>query len=186
MLLRELESKRLRLRNYEEKDVDDLFEFSSDDNYTKHLKWYSHKDKKQTLEWVLFCKEQNSLDLPATLFWIIELKSEKKVIGTIDLIINWKNKISELAYGINPRYWSKEYAVEAAQLLIDYSFDTLKLHRVQAHCRTTNKKSERVLQKLGMRHEGIEYASAYEKGKIYNLHLYSLINPEIKIEDREE
>ena len=49
--------------------------------------------------------------------------------------------------------WGKGYATEMTEALLDYSFDVLKVHRVNALCNPKNEKSWKVLEKCGLRRE---------------------------------
>jgi [ribosomal protein S5]-alanine N-acetyltransferase len=64
------------------------------------------------------------------------------------------NRNGEIAYIINPDYWSSGYATEAANILIAFGFTELKLHRLFATCDPRNIGSSRVLEKVGMTKEG--------------------------------
>ena len=64
------------------------------------------------------------------------------------------NRIGEIAYIVNPDYWGKGIATEAAKLLIEFGFKELNLHRNYAKCDTRNIGSDKVLGKIGMTMEG--------------------------------
>jgi RimJ/RimL family protein N-acetyltransferase len=59
-----------------------------------------------------------------------------------------------LGYWIGVPYWGNGYATEAGRAVLDHGFGELGLNRVYAHCFARNPASRRVLEKLGMRHEG--------------------------------
>lgn len=67
---------------------------------------------------------------------------------------NKKYSCGEIWYKIHPTYWNKGIATEAVNAVIDYGFDTLHLHRIQAGCAVDNIGSIRVLEKVGMIREG--------------------------------
>lgn len=76
------------------------------------------------------------------------------LIGTIGLHANGQHDHGEIGYWIGVPYWGKGFATEAAAAVVQYGFDTLGLHRIFASCFSRNPASGRVLQKIGMRHEG--------------------------------
>lgn len=59
-----------------------------------------------------------------------------------------------IGYWIDPRFANRGITTTAVALAIDYCFQNLELHRVEIDIRPENKASLRVVQKLGLRHEG--------------------------------
>jgi ribosomal-protein-alanine N-acetyltransferase len=68
----------------------------------------------------------------------------------------WANKHrrGEIWYKLHSDHWGKGYATEALNLILDFGFDTLNLHRIQAGCAVANIGSIKVLEKAGMIREG--------------------------------
>jgi RimJ/RimL family protein N-acetyltransferase len=62
---------------------------------------------------------------------------------------------ADLGYWLGVPFWGQGYATEAARLVISYGFVRLQLHRIQARCFPRNRASARVLEKVGMRYEGL-------------------------------
>lgn len=79
-------------------------------------------------------------------------------VGFVYLIREQPNarvfRFGELAYWITPREWNNGYATTASSLLLDYAFDELGLHRIEASAFASNEASRRVLEKLGFTKEG--------------------------------
>lgn len=65
-----------------------------------------------------------------------------------------KNRRAEVWYKLHSDHWGKGYATEALNLVLDFGFKTLNLHRIQAGCAVENKASIKVLEKAGMIREG--------------------------------
>lgn len=64
----------------------------------------------------------------------------------------------ELTYTIHPNYWRQGLATEAATAVLDWGFERLNLRRIVAVTGSSNRASQRVMQKLGMRYEkNIQY-----------------------------
>ena len=86
----------------------------------------------------------------------IQLKSGGELFGVVgfdDRSVN--NASAELGFLLDPRWWGKGYATEAADLAVWFGFKYLKLDRIYAHYRISNAASGRVLAKLGMQWEGL-------------------------------
>ncbi|WP_179228637.1 GNAT family N-acetyltransferase [Leptolyngbya ohadii] len=82
---------------------------------------------------------------------------------------------AELGYWIGKPYWGNGYASEAAQEVMNFGLQALRLHRIYATCLGCNPASARVLQKLGMTHEGTQKQHVCHRGAFQDLELYGLI-----------
>ena len=99
-------------------------------------------------------KENKSQELKNYTF-AIDNKSNGKFMGLFGLKIGQqKYKRAEVWYKIHSDYWRKGYATEALKAIIDFGFDALKLHRIEAGCAVENIGSIKVLEKSGMLLEG--------------------------------
>ena len=82
------------------------------------------------------------------------LASTGELFGAVGLHIGEAHKHAELGYWIGVPFWDKGYATEAASAAVGFGFETLRLNRIFAHHFAGNTGSGRVLEKIGMRHEG--------------------------------
>jgi ribosomal-protein-alanine N-acetyltransferase len=78
-----------------------------------------------------------------------------KLIGGITLTLTPAHQRADLGYWLGVPFWGQGYATEAARLVISFGFARLHLHRIQARCFPRNRASARVLEKVGMRYEGL-------------------------------
>lgn len=91
----------------------------------------------------------------STVTYAVSLQNhETCIIGAVSLVINPRHQRGELGYWIGREHWNQGYCTEAAKALADFGFESLKLHKVTAHHLTRNPASGRVMQKIGMQHEG--------------------------------
>lgn len=74
--------------------------------------------------------------------------------------------------------WGQGYCTEAARAVLDYAFGTPGLARVYARQFRRNPASGRVMQKLGMAHEGCLGRPALKWGKPGALELYGILREE--------
>lgn len=84
----------------------------------------------------------------------ITQRDNGELVGSIGLVIFEKHHSGELGYWIGKPYWNNGYCTEASLAILDYGFETRKLHRIHAKCYVRNPASGRVMQKIGMQHEG--------------------------------
>ncbi len=69
--------------------------------------------------------------------------------------IDREHSQAEMAFWIGVDFWGRGYATEAAQALLQFGFEALKLNRIYAHHMLRNPGPGRVLEKIGMKREGI-------------------------------
>ncbi|MCR9153416.1 MAG: GNAT family N-acetyltransferase [Bacteroidetes bacterium] len=85
----------------------------------------------------------------------IESISNQGFIGLIGLKLgSEKYNRCELWFKIHSMHWNKGYASEVLSKMLDYGFDELKLHRIEAGCAVANIGSIKVLEKVGFIREG--------------------------------
>lgn len=86
-------------------------------------------------------------------------RADGALAGAMGLTIAAAYENAELGYWVGVPYWGRGYCTEAARAVLEFAFDQLKLHRVQARHYTRNPASGRVMQKLGMKSEGVHRES---------------------------
>ena len=69
---------------------------------------------------------------------------------------------AELGYSLAPELWGQGLATEAVGSVVDYAFETLRLHKIYGYAAEPNIGSHRVMEKIGMTLEG----RAREQGMI--------------------
>jgi RimJ/RimL family protein N-acetyltransferase len=87
--------------------------------------------------------------------FVIEKKETSIPIGLFGLNLGKeKYKNAEVWYLIHPTFWRQGFATEALSAILDFGFDQLILHRIEAGCAIENIGSIKVLEKVGMKREG--------------------------------
>jgi [ribosomal protein S5]-alanine N-acetyltransferase len=85
---------------------------------------------------------------------------------------------AEIGYWIGVDFWNKGYATQAARAICEFGFRVVGLHRMFAHHMANNPASGRVMQKIGMRHEGL-LRGHVKKGEAYrDVHVYGVLREE--------
>jgi ribosomal-protein-alanine N-acetyltransferase len=105
----------------------------------------------------------------------IILRESNSQCGGIGLMIDSNHRHAELGYWIGTPYWGNGYATEAAAAVVKYGFETLGLERIFASHFSKNPASARVLQKIGMRHEGTQRAHILKWGEFLDLEMYGIL-----------
>ncbi|MDF0725674.1 GNAT family protein [Cytobacillus sp. S13-E01] len=65
---------------------------------------------------------------------------------------------------LSKEYWGKGSGVESASKVIQFGFENMELNKIEAPCMVENAQSQKVLQKLGMRLEGVSKERCLSKG----------------------
>ncbi len=111
-----LESDRLILRPFSLTDVNDVFLYASDDVATKYLTWSAHTSILETEKVV------SEYYVGRIGIYAIELKSEHKCIGCIDLRLKPEDVKGSFGYVLNRNYWNNGYMSEALNLILNLYF----------------------------------------------------------------
>ncbi len=173
--LPELGTPRLLLRKLKPEDAQDMFEYASDPEVAKDVSWLPHtsiQDSRAYLNFVIQKYAKNEVS-----DWGMVLKETGKLIGTCGFVW-WKPEHSkaEIGYVISRKYWGRGLMTEAVAAIIDFAFNKMKLHRLEARCITTNFGSEKVMLKNGLKLEGVLRDVICEKGGFKSLKLYSILS----------
>ena len=163
-----IETERLILRNFREEDIDDYFEFVSQEDVLTRVDADPYTDKEKARE-KLISESQKPLR------FAIVLKENNKVIGNISLNdpkpgrydgINIDEHTKELGYILSHDYWGKGIVPDAGKALFDYAFKKLGTTKIVCGTKTLNKQSVRVQEKLGLKLHSIrENAGTWINGE---------------------
>jgi len=172
---RELETERLLLRKISVNDAEAMYNnWASDDIVTRFVTWYTHQsieDTKGLLKmWEAEYENNNCYR------WVIELKNEKKAIGTIDVVrIDEGNETAEIGYCVSREYWNKGIVTEAAKKVVEYLLKEVGFYRIEAQHHLDNPASGKVMQKVGMKYEGVVRGGRIVKGEHVDVAMYAIL-----------
>lgn len=151
----EISTKRTRLRLIELSDLNAIHQLHSLPETDKYNTLGIPKNIAATKSVIAPWIAANKLTTIRNYTFAIENKLTTNFIGLFGLKLgNAKYKRGEVWYKIHSAYWNKGIATEVLAKMIDYGFDELKLHRIQAGCAVGNIGSIKVLEKVGMIREG--------------------------------
>jgi len=174
-----LETPRLLLRAVSMRDTKDLYEYSKDPEVAQYVLWDAHESIAQTRAYLRFILRQYRNGEPTS--YGIVLKETGKVIGTIGFMwLNIENRAAEVGYSLSRDYWNRGLMTEALEAVLRFSFDRLKLNRVEAQFDTRNPASGRVMHHCGMKSEGTLRQRIYNKGRYVDVEIYSIVAEEYK------
>ena len=156
----ELKTERLLLRLFKLEDVDDVFEYASDEEWGRYLDLPQPFIRKAAEERVA----RNVLESWETHpTWAVVL--DQRVVGLIVLMIDVQNEIAELGYELSREHWGKGLATEAAGAVIDWGFQERRLAKIFAQADARNERSLRVMERLHMVREAVLRSHSKERGE---------------------
>jgi RimJ/RimL family protein N-acetyltransferase len=106
-------------------------------------------------------------------FAVADRKSDR-LLGNCSLIRSKDPRQCYLGYQIRRNAWGRGYATEAVGAVLDFGFRNLRMRVIAAGCHPQNTASQRVMEKVGLRHVGFEddFPHAPEGVRAYVAHLH--------------
>ena len=110
------------------------------------------------------------------LSWAIVLKENQRFIGRFQME-EWSDEDHRAAVGyrLGKQYWGKGYATEALRAVIAYLFEQTTVNRIDAVTWRENSASARVMEKAGMRFEGLARQRRFAKGAFRDRKSYAIL-----------
>ena len=113
--------------------------------------------------------------------WAIVYEPDCKMVGSCGFTsFNCSHDSAEVGYVLNPEYWGRGIATEALEKVLEFGFETLGLHRIEARFIEGNDPSRRVMEKVGMSFEGILREGLMVKGNYVNVGVCAILLREWK------
>lgn len=145
-----LETSRLILRPWQNSDLQDFYDYASEEGVGEMAGWKHHQSIDVSREIL------QSFILEKEVFAIV-LKENNKAIGSLGLHKSWANedknyahlKTKEIGYVLSKAYWGKGLMPEAVKAIIRFCFDKCELDAVTIGHFTSNIQSKRVIEKCG-------------------------------------
>ena len=147
----EVETARLRLRNFTHEDLDGLWRIASDPEVMRHIGGGLPFTRDVTL--VNLNGIISAFDRRGWGRWALEKKDGGGLIGYCGLSNGIEEVGVEVVYLLARAEWGKGIATEAASAALRYGFETLGLDSIAALTLPDNWRSRRVMQRLGMSFE---------------------------------
>jgi ribosomal-protein-alanine N-acetyltransferase len=170
-----LSTGRLILRRIADEDEKEIFFLRSD----KEMLQFLDRDPAQSIdearEWIRMINK--GIDDNQYIAWAITLKDDPTLIGTISFWnVKYEHYRAEIGYALHPLFQGRGLMKEAMTAVINYGFDSLKLHSIEANVNPSNAPSIRLLERSGFIREAYHRENYYYNGHFLDSAIYSLIN----------
>jgi ribosomal-protein-alanine N-acetyltransferase len=170
-----LETERLSLRKVSMDDAEEMFLLRTNEKIMKYI----HRPRPESVDDAReLIKKMNE---PDRIQWGIAIKGNNKLIGTIGYNrIEKVNFRAEIGYMLHDGHWNQGLTSEAIRKVIDYGFNEMKLHSIEAIIDPDNDISRQTVKKFNFIQEGYFKEKFFFDGKFWDFEVYSLLNNENK------
>jgi ribosomal-protein-alanine N-acetyltransferase len=106
--------------------------------------------------------------------WAIARSDDDVLIGTCGF--SWLSSVhwnGEVVYDLSRAYWRRGIVHRAVDAVLEWAFDTARLHRVQAVVMTTNQPSIALLERCRFEKEGLLRRYRMARGAPADFYMYS-------------
>jgi ribosomal-protein-alanine N-acetyltransferase len=136
----------------------------------------THPDKAEDLLRLFVAWSQ---ERPRLRYQLAIVLPPQEVIGSIGVRVTSESE-GQGSFGceLDPCYWGRGYALEAARAMIRHGFRELGLHRIYAETLEENAAAIALAEKLGMQREGTLRESRWFKGRWWNTAIFSVLESE--------
>lgn len=145
------------------------------------IKFLDDFECKLTLKKIKEIYPLHNIDTKNMLFTIIEKKTKQPIgiCGLQKIDNNKKNAFLRIIIG-DKKYWNGITALESEKFLLKFAFNKLKLNKVYSIINVNNKGQIQIIERLGMKKDGISRNHFIQNGKYIDASLYSILSSEFK------
>lgn len=166
-----LETERLLLREISIEDTEDIFVLRTNPDAMKYINRPALQSNDDAMELI-----KKMTNIAERINWGITLKNQDKIIGTIGYHkIDKENYRAEIGYMLSPEYWNTGLMTEAITKVIEYGFNEMNLHSIEAIINPENSVSRKILEKFNFIKEGYFRENFFFEGKFLDSEVYSLL-----------
>jgi RimJ/RimL family protein N-acetyltransferase len=170
-----LTGERVHLRELLPSDVPALYAIFSDPRVMRYWSTPAYQDESEAVR--LYERIQEGFRSQKLFQWGIAEGPD--LFGTCTLFhLDLVHRRGEIGYALAQRSWGKGLAKDAVTTVIEFAFETLDLHRIEADVDPRNARSLALLERLGFRREGCLRERYLVNGEIQDALLLGLLRPE--------
>ncbi len=143
-----------------------VIEYLSDEDVPKN-----HQEAVQEIKFWggLFYRKQS-------VFWAISEENTDNLIGTIGYNSwNLHNRRAEISYDLMSEYWRQGIMTRVLTNTLIFGFKEMSLYRIEARTMLDNIPSQKILDKLGFKKEGVLRGYRFIRGEPVDIVIYSIL-----------
>lgn len=175
----EINTERLNLRAIKQEDKESIYEILSNFQVVKYDTFELFTNIKQSEDMINWFNK--AFEQKQAIFWGITLKNSTEIIGFCKCEIEIPKVRADFGYNLHPKYWNKGIMTEALSAIMNFTFNSLDVNRIEAAVSTENIPSIKLLKKLGFMQEGILRKRSYCRGSYHDMIMFSILKKEYLI-----
>lgn len=169
---RVLETPRLVLRRFEEKDAEAMFTWTGDPLVVKYLRMDAQQSVEEAREvlrqWTQMYRE------PDYYAWAVTEKATSRAVGSIGLSVAVEqDRTGSVGFCLLRECWGQGYMSEALAAVLDFGFHTVGFNRIEGVHSECNPASGAVMRRCGMQYEGMSRQLYYCSEGYQDSHRYA-------------
>ena len=175
-----LETERLRLRRISGADYDDWLAVWHSPGALDYLIDFDGRPQGEVARAIIDWTERIARE-KSGIRWAITLKPDDRMIGSCGFhLYQRRDSRAEIGYELHADYWRRGIMTEAAQAVLQFCFDELAVHRLEADVVEGNAASAALLRKAGFTLEGVWRERVFKRGAFHSLWQFGLLAPEYR------
>ncbi|MEP6616564.1 MAG: GNAT family N-acetyltransferase [Ginsengibacter sp.] len=169
----EIQTERLLLRRMVIGDAQEVLNLRSNEEVMKYIDRKRAGNVEDALEWIRVIED--ALDNNFGITWGMSLRDDpSRLIGSIGF---WRiikeHYRAEVGYMLHPEFWRQGIMKEALQTVIEFGFNQLHFHSIEAHINTGNHASACILTNTGFIQEAYFKEDFFFEGTFRDTAVYS-------------
>jgi len=175
----QLESERLLFWNFKISDAGNLYEMRSNKDVMKYLDRPFMKSIEEARDMINNMHE--SFKNHEGINWAIIEKETNVFMGYIGFWrMDKENCRAEVGYTLLPQFWGQDFMTEALQEVVNFGFNDLNLHSIEANCNPENIISMKLLEKIGFKKEAYFRENYLFENKFLDSIIYCLLQKDLQ------
>ena len=175
-----LRGEKVLLRPIKRSDITNYLKWFNDSEVIYYLAMYLPMTEMAEEKWIEDAASRTQAG--TSVYFIIEAieGDSSKPLGTIGLHgISPKDHVGTFGIAIGEKdYWGKGYGTEATQLILEYGFQQLNLHRISSSAFAFNERSIRLHKKVGFKDEGRQREAIFKNGSFHDHIMFGILRDE--------
>jgi len=169
---------RIALRPYVPQDLQAVLRYAADPDVVRFLPW--GPEGPEEVQAFIARTMQNARRRPRREYELAAvLRETGELVGAGRIgILSLEHRCGDIGYVLRRDAWGRGLGGEIAQALLAFGFGQLGLHRIEATCDPGNAASRRVLERAGMRLEGLRREDIWVRGAYRDSLSFAVLAPE--------
>jgi len=174
-----LETGRLLLRPLQRRDAFDMFALRTDPDVMRYMDVKAFRSVREARQWIAAYRLR--FRKRKALVWALAMKADDRFIGYAGFWRMMPEQLrAEVAYALMPSDWGKGLMSEALPAILDFGFQRLRVHSIEADINPGNLKSRQLLERFGFSQEAHFRENYFFDGRFIDTDVFSILEQDWK------